>query len=62
MKEIHWTVYALDACQSLIDSSMFWDSKFEEEILLLKRARTMAGKAIELERLERKELSNDQQT
>jgi len=43
-KELSWEAYALDACQSLMDSSMLWTGTEEE----LKRARTMAGKALEL--------------
>lgn len=43
-----WGSYAIDACQCIVDASLYWTGVDEEKNPLLKRARTMAGKAVEL--------------
>jgi hypothetical protein len=47
-----WETYAMDACQCIVDASLYWTGEDEEKNPTLKRARTMAGKAMELWRKE----------
>lgn len=45
--EISWEAYAIETCQLIVDASMFWAGTDEEKNPLLKKARTMAGIALE---------------
>ena len=53
--EKEFNAFALDACQTIFDTSMFWDSRLEKQYPGLRRARTMAAKALEANRRLKKE-------